>query len=61
MKLSRLLLEIYQELNADDTGFLTSEAANLLSARASASGHRRTACGQMRNQNNLGCSNDYLA
>ena len=39
MKLSRLLIEIYQELNADDTGFLTSEAANLLYLRASQGSH----------------------
>jgi hypothetical protein len=35
MKLSELLLEIYKELNADGSGFLTSEAANLLYLRAS--------------------------
>ena len=35
MKLNQLLLEIYQELNADGSGFLTNEAANLLYLRAS--------------------------
>ena len=35
MKLSELLLEIYKELNADGSGFLTSEAADLLYLRAS--------------------------
>ena len=39
MKLSRLLIEIYQELNADGSGFLTSEATNLLYLRASQGSH----------------------
>ena len=39
MKLSRLLLEIYHEINADGSGFLTSEAANLLYLRASQGAH----------------------